>query len=684
MKKACIILVYYFSCVGALMAQVRDIDLELEQLIEEVLPFMDEEADYETLYENFLLFYSSPVDLNKGDANLLYNLYILSEEQIQNLMLHLQKYGPMASIYELQAVKGFDSETIRKVLPFVKVGTAEKFKLSDIIHNDNQYLITRYERTLESRRGFLNIDGQDPAFAGSRDKVYLRYRNNISGKFSLGFTLEKDAGEQFIWEPGTRRYGFDFHSFHFQYFPGGRVKRITIGDFQVQSGQGLVFGGGFFLGKSAETINTVRRAQVGVLPYTSVLESGFFRGGAVTVGINKNLDLTTFYSNNRISASIQQDAGSDTDFFSSIRLTGLHRTNNELSGRRAVEEMASGANLHYQNQKTTFQAGLNYLYNSFEMPFVRTPNRINQFEFSGTTNQNFSAYYRYLIKNINLFGESAVSASGGLAHTHGMTASLTEGLDWAMLYRSYSRNYHSFYGNAFGESSRNINETGLYWALRYRWDKKWSAQAYYDYFSFPWSRFRAERPGHGHEYLVRINYRHDRNTWIFLQIRSKTRPRNELMPGEHLFRLTPGERQVMTLNMDYPVKEGLLLKTRIQASRFIHGANTTKGFALIQDANWRFRNFRISGRTALFNTDDFDNAIYVFERNALYAFALPPYSGVGIRQYILIQYRPVSKVTIWARWARTRFLDREVIGSGQDMIDGPTRTDITLQTMIRF
>jgi len=48
-------------------------------------------------------------------------LHLLSDIQISNLTDHIIKYGKLITIYELQTIDGFDLQTIRKLLPYIKV-----------------------------------------------------------------------------------------------------------------------------------------------------------------------------------------------------------------------------------------------------------------------------------------------------------------------------------------------------------------------------------------------------------------------------------------------------------------------------------------------------------------------------------------------------------------------------------
>src|SRR5690606_29752456 len=91
-------------------------------------------------------------------------------------------------------------------------------------------------------------------YAGSEDKFLLRFILNPSKNVSLRLSAEKDAGEELIWDPSTKRYGADFVSFHVAVKDVGKIKKIVAGDYQLQFGQGLVLGAGFAPGKGSETI----------------------------------------------------------------------------------------------------------------------------------------------------------------------------------------------------------------------------------------------------------------------------------------------------------------------------------------------------------------------------------------------------------------------------------------------
>ena len=129
-----------------------------------------------------------------------------------------------------------------------------------------------FETTVERKKGYTSPDttnfGQlSSRYAGDPSRVYARYLYSKSRDYSFGFTIEKDPGEQITWEPNSSRYGLDYYSFHAMVENRWFFKKIIIGDFGMDYGQGLVFGSGMRIGKGLEPVTTIRRNNMGLRPY---------------------------------------------------------------------------------------------------------------------------------------------------------------------------------------------------------------------------------------------------------------------------------------------------------------------------------------------------------------------------------------------------------------------------------
>ncbi|MFT7031239.1 MAG: hypothetical protein ACJA2C_002640, partial [Marinoscillum sp.] len=133
---------------------------------------------------------------------------------------------------------------------------------------------------------------------------------------------------------------------------------------------------------------------------------------------------------------------------------------------------------------------------------------------------------------------------------------------------------------------------------------------------------------------------------------------------------------------DYAVGRTFSFKTRVQGSNFQQEQVKTTGIAVVQDVNLEFWKIKLSTRYAVFETEDFNNRQYLYERNVLYAFSLPAYYGTGTRSYVLLQYTASKSFTFWVRYARFYYPNIDQIGSGQTAIDGNLKSEVRL--MLRY
>lgn len=673
-----------------------DLDRLTQELFAEI---QSDQVPYEDLYETLLQYYQTPLNLNTATREELRGLLLLSETQITSLLDYRQQRGALLTLYELQVVPGFDLRSIYRVAPFVTVqtlGGANALRgplWQRVLKEDNNALFVRYERVLQGRKGYsaapLDSLGHGPTrYAGSPDKLLVRYRVSHPKDFSLGFTAEKDAGEQMVWNPNARRYGPDFLSGHLVVQERGRLKTLAVGDYQLQFGQGLLLSSGLQVGKGAETITSLRRSSVGVRQYSSVLESTFFRGAAATVSLTPTVRATAFVSRKRVDASVQQAADSLAEFneFSSgFLLTGFHRTPAELANRQALRETVAGGNLGYTSRNSNFAAGLTAVGTHFDKAIQRRPELYNQYEFRGKHNLALGAHYTYVRGNVLLFGETARSSSGGFGTVNGLLASVAPTLDVSALVRHYTRDFHTLYGNALSENTRNINESGLYLGAKLRPVARWEVSAYYDQFWFPWLKYQVGAPSRGHDWLVRLAYAPTKTSLLYAQIR--TREKEYDAEADRAVPLpVPTVRRSLLLYYDASPTTTLGLRTRVQGTRYRENEGRWRtGYVLAQDATVGVgRRLRLTARYAVFDTDDYDTRQYVFEQDVLYAFSVPALSGQGTRVYGLAEINCNRHLTLWLRLAETHYRHQRTVGSGLEEIQGPRRTELKAQARYRF
>ena len=674
---------------------------ELDRLAQEL--FAEIQADqipYEDLYGTLLTFYQSPLNLNTASPEELRALPLLSEAQVAALLRHRRTTGPLLSVYELQAVPGWDVRTIERVAPFVTVaGTnpnAARGPLWQRIKNEeNNAVILRYKRVLQQRKGYSAVDtfqGRPTLrYLGSPDALALRYRVSHAHDFSLGFTMEKDAGEPLAWRPGRNQFGPDFLSAHVVLYEQGRLKTLALGDYQLQFGQGLLLSSGLALGKGGETVTALRRASLGVRPYAALLENTFFRGAAATYQLAPRWEATAFASRKNIDANarLATDSLAQFDeFSSSLLLTGLHRTATEIANRQRLAETVGGGHLGYRSPDGNLSFGFAAVGTHYGLAYQKRPEPYNRYEFQGQNNLAIGAHYSYGWRNLLLFGESGRSSGGGLGTVNGVLASLGTNVDASLLMRHYDADFHTFYGNALSENTRNINESGLYIGLKVRPLPRWEVSAYFDQFRFPWLRYRVGAPSQGQDALLRVAFTPTKTGLLYVQYRARLKPldlpsslgRPVPLPGQQL-------RHSLLLYCDVQPTPRLGLRTRLQASYLRADGNLPwrSGFVLSQDATVQLaRRVSLAARYAVFDTDDYDTRQYMFEQDVLYAISAPALYGQGTRAYALLQATLNKHFTIWLRYADTRYRHQSTISSGLEEIKGNARSEVTAQVRYRL
>ena len=352
-------------------------------LLKDFSSYRNENIAYEDIYESLLLLYANKIDLNKTTKEELESLYLLSQGQLNNFFNHLDKNGALLSIHELQTIPGFDLETIRALQPFVLVDQTRSDTrpfFQRLLSEENNYLLLRLTRRLERQLGYgENPDSTKRYYLGSPYKIYGRYRVSHLNDFSLGITFEKDPGEQISFDSSQK--GFDFYSAHLLLENKLGLDKLVIGDYQLQLGQGLLLGAGFTSGKGAETVNALKRNSLGLRPYTSVLESGFFRGAGLTKSFG-DFESTIFYSRLKQDGNIQfDDLNLDDDlldeiaFAHSIRSGGYHRTQNEIENKDKILEENFGFVMNYRPVRR-LKIGVAGLNTNYSIPIIKTPNQL--------------------------------------------------------------------------------------------------------------------------------------------------------------------------------------------------------------------------------------------------------------------------------------------------------------------
>lgn len=684
MKQLILLIWFMVLCTFAVAQDYPRQAIDPAQWADELFAAQSDNLNYADLYENYLQLLAHPLDLNTASAEQLQSLYVLTPEQVNALLAHREKTGPFYSVYELQTIEAIRKEDFLKLVPLVRVFDEQtrggyRAWWKRVLSEENNYLVMRYSQTLEHQRGYTNASSENSRYQGTPEDLLVRFRVSRPSDFSLGFTAKKDAGEKITWNPSDQYYGFDYISWHAQMQNKGAIKNLIIGDYQCQFGQGLMLGSVFGIGKNGETISSIRRSNVGFLPYTSQYEGGYMRGAAISYQAHKNILFHTFVSSRSRDGALSQDSSLTT--VSSFNYSGLHRTLNELNNRNTLQEKNAAMVINFRNR--FIDAGIMAHHTQFDKSLKRNPTLYNTFAFEGNTNSNVGAYFNATFGNATFFSEVAHTIGNGWGGVAGIISNVSTALDISILARHYTRDFYSFYTNALAENSVPQNESGIYWGWQYRFSKRSSLAGYMDFFEFPWLKYRSYRPSQGSEWLLRYQYKASRKVTFFVQLKEEIKSRNT-NTETNLHQIATGTRRGLTSQIDFVATRQLHLKSRAQFSSFQFNGNTSYGMVLMQDATFDASRFSITARYALFDTDDFDNRIYIYEPDTWLAFSFPAYNGQGVRNLLMLRCRITKKMNCWIRWSQTRYLSKDEIGSGGETIMGNSQNDVRFQVRIQF
>ncbi|HKK81380.1 MAG TPA: helix-hairpin-helix domain-containing protein, partial [Prolixibacteraceae bacterium] len=638
----------------------------IERIAETYAENYNAETDLTPLLEDLQRHIENPFNINTATRNDFEKLHFLTTFQIENLLAYLHKYGQVYSQYELQAIEGFNRQTASDLAVFVQFLPPDEEERTYW----NQAINMRYRQYLETKSGFNEDDDGNSKFAGIKPNLLLKYRVEKGNKFQFGFTAENDEGEEFF--SGHNPYGFDFYSafasFQFQSF----LKEVYIGDYQVKTGQGLISWSGYGKRKSSQGIN-IRPMRQGLRGYTSTDENNHLRGVAARFR-HKKYDVITYYSYHHVDANVTETDTSDTATkVSSIKTTGYHRTNDEISDRDVQLVQTAGAQIRYTINR--FSAGINSAFQIYDIPIEPSQQLYKRYSFSGRRNYNLSTDFLWVFNRVNFFGEAAISRSKGSAIISGLEAQPANEISFSLLYRNYAPDFHSINGQAFSESGGNKNEEGFYTGWSILPFPKIKLSGYVDFYRSHWLKFTSSAPVRGTDFMLQTDYSPTNNIEIYLRYKNET---NSEKAGElSTIRHDTGQNtQRLRLNAQFEINDRFNLKFRTEVSKYKKEKNEEKGIMTFADFNGKpLPKFKFNARFAWFNTSNYDSRIYAYENDVLHYFYIPAFFSEGLRYYLNMKYNLSSKLKIYLKIAQTYYLDDSFeIGSGNAAIEGNKRT----------
>lgn len=675
-------------CLGMCLSLKAQESPEVGDLLES-LDILPSEEEYDAMVSTLTELKNAPLSLNTVDFDSLKLLFLLSDSQIDQILTFREKHGNFLHLNELLLVPGIGYQDFRNVRAFVTTGdfsVRERSRL--VLSSSRQEWIARVRTTLPKQEGYKKKALEDfekvrqyekhveNRFKGPPLGSLIKYKGVFRQLLQVGVVLENDPGEAYFTR--NQKAGFDFWSAHLCVTGDRLIRRLIVGDFRVQWGQGLVAWGGFSSGKSATALGN-EKAGGGLAPSTSTDENRFFRGIALTVRPLPNITAEVFFSAKKTDGNLLQgDTLEQEDvLMASVYQSGYHRSLSECRKKHQLNETATGLSGHWNTR--FFKIGINSLYYDFS-PALQKGNAIyQQYNDDGRKRWLVSVDYKSGYKNWSVFGETARSDTKGIATLNGIRVSSPK-VSACAIYRYYAKQYVCHYASGFGEYSNTSNEEGVYIGLNICPGKNLKLNFYYDWFRFFSPRYRAFVPGTGTEFLGELSYTHAGfgHTFYFKrEIKPENRTaRSSVSRGKNNFRY----------QLRYVGNKCWEFRSRVTATQYKKDERQEWGYMLHQDVLYTSvnTNFKMQFRLGYFHTDSYDTRVYAYENNVLYGYSFPMFMNEGWRTYVNMSWKINRTVTCYLKSGFTVYPGKEVMSSGVSQVKGNKLYDLAFQLRFRI
>ena len=654
-----------------------------ENLIEEVLEDLSVNNDinnsvnslnWENELEELSNRLQEPVNLNSATREQLEQFPFLSDIQIEHLLAYIYIHGQMETIYELQLVEELDRQTIQYLLPFVcikAINNEPAFRWKTMLKDAGRYgkneVLTRLDIPFYKRKGY------EHTYLGPSVYNSVKYTFRYRDQLYAGGVAEKDAGEPFA--ALHNRYGYDYYSFYLLLQNCGRLKSLAVGNYRLSFGQGLVMSTDYLMGKTIYA-SSFNNRSAGIKRHSSTDEYNYFRGVATTVALTKRLSVSAFYSHRNMDGVVTDGE------ITSVYKTGLHRSRKEADKKNLLTSQLTGGNVSYQQNH--IRLGITGVYYVFNRPYEPELTGYSKYNIHGNHFYNLGIDYAYRWRRFSFQGETAIGKQGW-ASLNRLQYSPVQDIQFMLIHRFYSYDYWAMYAHSFGEGSTVQNEQGYYVGLETTPFSHWRFFVSFDLFSFPWKKYRINKPSRGTDGLIQATFTPRTNLSMYLKYRYKQKERD--LTGSKVTLTLPIFHHQLRYRLNYSLNDVFSSRTTLDYNHF-HSQDraATKGYQVTQMISSQLPWTRLFAdvQGSYFCTDDYDSRVYVSEKGLLYTFYTPSFQGRGFRCAVRLRYELNKHWLFITKFGETIYLNWNEIGSGNDLIYGNKKADIQMQLRIKF
>ena len=237
---------------------------------------------------------------------------------------------------------------------------------------------------------------------------------------------------------------------------------------------------------------------------------------------------------------------------------------------------------------------------------------------------------RWNMGKVDLWGEVATSQGSkwGIAGIAGVRYTPLSDLNLLAIYRYYSPDYNNMYANALCSWTRMRDEHGGYFGIEYNRLINWQLSAFGDV----WKT--------GFETMAQADFIPQKDYHMHTRFRVKRKDEKDTYS--------------LRWNMVYTFGQWKM-KTQADGNMVQAKGAWTYGWSVLQDVEYRFAEVPIvlQLRAQAFDARTWDNRVYIYENDVLYAYAIPFVYGLGGRFWLNARYKINDIFSVYLRVSET-------------------------------
>ena len=608
----------------------------------------------------------SQFEVNQADSTDWMELGLFTPDQVSAIMNYKRRYKTIRSVFELSTIPGINESIWRQLESRLSFDEVESSKNKETHHR----LLMRYSQTLEQRRGYKFQESVNRIpYMGSPVNWLLRYRGVLSDNTEIGLILEKDSGEPFLWQPEKQYFGSEYVGLYVDLKKLWKFNRVILGSYRYQNGQGLIFGSSFFNTRHPEYLVYNKLQQNSLRPYRSANAAlNHFRGLGASFG-RKNWRFNVLTSSRPVSGTVHSTPAS-AYYLNAIRTSDYFRTETDLNNRFSARHDQAGISTSFE--RGPWHVGVNMLAGHFTLPLTMLD--------TGNTYYASSLFFQYSGRSWYAFGEVARDFKNRFAINVGSLFHLEEGIQTIIGLRHYQPGYYAPNSNAFGRFSGNQNEQGFYWGLVMQTSQLLKLSGFVDAHRNLEPRYGLEKPVWQQIYGFNITYTPSKN--LELKCRYRRYYETDYQLNENGRLKIPEARnrwQIMTSARYVP-----LTGLRLTSFWGFHALSGQKGKLLAQDIQYKRGKYTIYYRVAIFDVDEYDVRMYLYENDLLYFFNVPMFQNRGNRHAFMLRYKLNNSIYFGLKLQMFNYQDVNEVGSGYEAINGNKSHMIRMQVRLNL